>query len=47
MEHILHHCRVPSSAGLDLEELHCFLVDLQARCLRSLRILVILLRLVC
>jgi hypothetical protein len=47
MERILRHRRVPGSAGLDLEELHCFLVDLQAHCLCSLCILVILLWLVC
>jgi hypothetical protein len=46
MEHILRHCRVPGSTGLDLEELRCFLVDLQARCLYSLHILASLIRLV-
>jgi hypothetical protein len=37
----------PCSAGLDLVGLHCFLVDLQARCLCFLRILFTLLRLAC
>jgi hypothetical protein len=47
MEHILHHHRVPGSAGLDFEELHCFLADLHAHCLCFLRIPVILLWLTC
>jgi hypothetical protein len=47
MEHILHHHRVSGSAGLDFEELHYFLADLQARCLCFLRIPTILLRLAC
>jgi hypothetical protein len=45
MGHILRHRRVPGSAVLDLDELHCFLVDLQARCLCSLRTLASLLQL--
>jgi hypothetical protein len=47
MEHILHRRHVPGSTDLDLEELHCFLVDLQARCLCFLRIPAVLLRLAC
>jgi hypothetical protein len=47
MEHILHRHRVPGLAGLDFEELHCFLADLQAHCLCFLRIPAILLRLAC
>jgi hypothetical protein len=47
MEHILRHRRVPGSADLDLEELHCFLVDLQVRCLCFLCIPAILLWLAC
>jgi hypothetical protein len=43
MEHILRRHRVPGSASLDFEELHCFLADLQAHCLCFLRIPVILL----
>jgi hypothetical protein len=47
MEHILHHHHIPGSSGLDFEELHCFLADLQAHCLCFLRIPTILLRLAC
>jgi hypothetical protein len=47
MEHILHRCCVPDSTGLDFEGLHCFLADLQARCLCFLHISAILLRLAC
>jgi hypothetical protein len=47
MEHILHHRRVPGSAGLDLVGLHYSLVDLQAGCLCFLRIFSVLLRLAC
>jgi hypothetical protein len=47
MEHILHHHRVSGLAGLDFEELHCFLADLQVHCLCFLRNLAVLLRLAC
>jgi hypothetical protein len=47
MEHILRRHRIPGSAGLDFEELHCFLADLQAHCLCFLRIPVVLLWLAC
>jgi hypothetical protein len=47
MEHILHRHRVPGSAGLDFEEFHCFLADLQVHCLCFLRIPAVLLRLIC
>jgi hypothetical protein len=47
MEHILRHHHIPGLAGLDFEEHHCFLIDLQACCLCFLRILAILLWLAC
>jgi hypothetical protein len=47
MEHILRRHRVPGLAGLDFEELHYFLANLQAHCLCFLRIPIVLLWLTC